>query len=95
MVAGTDFILDHFPFVRSGRFLNGAHKFSELVLDRMALLLAVLLFRSAKAREFGELWREKCARAPSTFPVKLAINQFFSAGQTGPMENNLTEVPCK
>ena len=48
----------------SSQFLNAAHEFSELVLDRMALLMdqsrSVLPLRSANAREFGELWREKC-----------------------------------
>ena len=34
--------------------------------------LTILPPRSAKAQEFGELWREKCTRAPWTFPFKLA-----------------------
>ena len=42
------------------RGLNGLHEFSELVLARMVLLMgqscSTLLLRSAKAREFGELW---------------------------------------
>ena len=49
------------------QLLNEAYKFSELVLPRMALLTdqsrLVLPLRSVKAREFGELWREKCTRA--------------------------------
>ena len=47
----------------------------------MALLMdqsrSVVPLRSAKAREFGELWREN-ARA-----------QFLSAGQNGPMEGDV------
>ena len=43
----------------SDLFLNGTHEFSELVLARMTLLMdqsrSVLLLRSTKAREFGEL----------------------------------------
>ena len=42
----------------------------------MALLVdqsrSVLPLRSAKAREFGELWREKCTRVPWNFPLRLA-----------------------
>ena len=50
----------------------------------MALLMdqsrSVLPLRSAKAREFGELWREKCTRAPWTFPFKPArISSFRPA----------------
>ena len=33
---------------------------------------SALLLRWAKAQGFGELWREKCTRAPWTFPSKLA-----------------------
>ena len=29
-------------------------------------------WRKRGAREFGEFWREKCTRAPWTFPLKLA-----------------------
>ena len=47
------------------------HEFSELVIARMALLIdqrrSVFPLRSTKAREFGDLWREKCTRAPRTF----------------------------
>ena len=43
----------------TGQFLNGTHEFSELVLARMALLMAqsraVLPLGSAKAGEFREL----------------------------------------
>ena len=64
-----------FLFVRSNhwvQFLNGTHEFSELVAAKMALLMdqsrSVLPLRWGKAREFGELWREKlCARALLTF----------------------------
>ena len=46
----------------TSQFLSEAHEFSELVLARMALLAdhscKVLSLRSAKARKFGELWRE-------------------------------------
>ena len=52
----------------SNYFLNGTHEFSELVWVRMALLvdqsLSCLPLRSAEARELGELWWEKCTRAP-------------------------------
>ena len=34
--------------------------------------------RSAKAREFGKLRREKCTRAPWTFPFKVARNSFLA-----------------
>ena len=47
----------------TSQFLNGTHELSELVLARMSLLMdqsrSVLPLRSAKAREFGELGREK------------------------------------
>ena len=46
----------------TSQFLNGTNEFSELVLARMSLLMeqrsSVLPLRSAKAREFGKLWRE-------------------------------------
>ena len=46
----------------TSQFLNGAHEFSELGLANMVLLMdqsrSVLPLRSAKAREFGELWRK-------------------------------------
>ena len=65
------------------------HEFSELVLSRMSLLVdqsrSVLPLRSAKAREYGELWREKCTRAPLNLSISTGQNQFFSAGQTGQM----------
>ena len=48
---------------RTSQLLDGTHEFSELVLARMVLLVdqsgSVLPLRSAKAREFGELWREE------------------------------------
>ena len=81
----------HLPDPTS-QFLNRTHEFSELVLARMALLMdqsrSVLPLRSAKAREFGELWREKCTHAPWTFPFKLVRTSFFSAGQSGQMESD-------
>ena len=47
----------------TSQFLDGTHEFSELGLAKMALFMdqsrSVLPLRSAKAREFGELWREK------------------------------------
>ena len=74
------------PVQRSGpprQFLNGTHEFSELVLARMSLLMdqsrSVLPLRSAKAQELGELWWEKCTRAPWTFPLKLARTSSFRA----------------
>ena len=51
------------PTSPTSQFLDGTHEFSELVLAKMALFMdqsrSVLPLRSAKAREFGELWREK------------------------------------
>ena len=37
---------------------------------------------STKAREFGELWQEKCTRAPWTFPFKLARTSSFRPART-------------
>ena len=50
--------------------LNGTNVFSELVLARMDQSRSVLPLLLPKAREFGELWRENCTRAPWTFPFK-------------------------
>ena len=76
------------------QFLNGTHEFSELVLAKMSLLVdqsrSVLLLRLAKAREFGELRRDKCTRAPWTFPLKIGQKQFFSASKNRLMENDLS-----
>ena len=48
-------------------FFNGTYEFAELLLARMSLLMdqnhLILPLRSAKAREFGELWQENCTRA--------------------------------
>ena len=49
----------------TSQFLNGTNEFSELIL---ATISSVLPLQSAKTRGFGELWREKCTRAPWTFP---------------------------
>ena len=67
-------IVSRFPFLRSGRsnrsVLNGTHWFWPEWHSALPLQLA-------KAREFGELWREKCTRAPWTFPfIKLARTGF-------------------
>ena len=47
----------------------------------MALLMdqsrSAIRLLSAKAQEFGELWREKCTRDPSTFPFELARTSSF------------------
>ena len=57
-------------FIWYGAFrpLKGMRELSELVLERMALLVdpgrSDLPLRSAKAREFGDFWREKCMHAP-------------------------------
>ena len=62
----------------TSQLLNETHEFSELVLARLTPLMdksrSVFSLRLAKARarEFGEFWREKCTRAPWTFPLKLA-----------------------
>ena len=62
-------------------FLNGTHKFSELALARMVLLTdknrSVPPLRLTKAREPGELWREKNVRAPWTIPFKLVTTSSF------------------
>ena len=69
-------VIFHLPALAS-QFLNGTHEFAELVLIRMALIMvqsrSVLPLRSAKAREFGELWREKCTRAPWTYPFQILV----------------------
>ena len=65
----------------TSQFFNGMLEFSELVLDKMALLVdqsrSVLPLWSAKVREFGELWWEKCTSSPWTFPFKLARTSSF------------------
>ena len=65
----------------TSQILNVMHKFSELVLVRMSLLInqscSVLQLRSAKAREFGELWRYKYTHSPWIFPFKLARASSF------------------
>ena len=38
--------------------------------------------RPAKTRGFGELWREKCTRAPWTFPFRLARTSSFQLART-------------
>ena len=74
----------------TSQFLNGTHEFSELVLARMTLLVdqsrSVLPLQSAKAREFGELWREKCTRALWTFPFKLGRTSSFMPARTDQLE---------
>ena len=40
--------------------------------SKMTQSHSVLPLRSDKAREFGDLWREKCTHAPWTSPFKLA-----------------------
>ena len=74
------FLSTHF-LLSTGQFLKGTrHEFSELILARVALLMdqsrSIPPLRSAKAREFGELWREKCTPAPQTFSA------FFLVAQT-------------
>ena len=44
----------------------------------------------AKAREFGELWRENVRARLGPFCLT-GQNQVFSAGQTGQMESDLSE----
>ena len=59
----------------TSQFLNGTHKFSDLVLTRMALFkdqrCSDLPLLSAKALE------NKCTRAPWTFPCKLVRTRPF------------------
>ena len=68
-------------------------EFSELVLAGIALLVdqshSLLPLRSAKAREFGELWREKCTRAPWTFQFKLVRTSSFRPARTDRWKANL------
>ena len=69
----------------ASQFLNGTHELSELVLARMVLLMdqsrqVSLPFRSAKAREFGELWREKCTRAPDLTYENIVFNHLPTYG---------------
>ena len=52
---------------------------------------SVLLLRSAKAREFEELWRDKCTHAPWTFHLNWP-GPVLSADQTGQMESDLSRV---
>ena len=63
----------------------------------MALLMdqsrSVLPLRSAKAREFGELWREKCTRAPWTFPFKLVRTSSFRPARPGKLDGLLNIYP--
>ena len=69
------------------------NEFSELVLARMDLLMdqscSVLPLRSAKAREFGELWREKSTRAPWAFSFKLARTSSFRPARTDKLNATL------
>ena len=55
----------------TSQLLNGTYEFSELVLARMALLTdqtrSALRLRSAKAREFGEFWRENVGARLGSF----------------------------
>ena len=78
----------------TSQFLNGTHEFSELVLARMALLMdqsrSVLPLRSAKAREFGELWRENVRARLGPFHLNWP-ELVLSAGQNGPMESRLKQ----
>ena len=65
----------------TNQFLNGTHVFSQPIVAKMALG-SVLLLRSAKVPEFGELWHEKCTRAAWTFPFKLARTSSFRPART-------------
>ena len=62
---------------------TGLYEFSELVLIGLVLLMdqsrSVLPLQSAKAREFRELWRKKCARAPWTFQSQQARTDNWKA----------------
>ena len=79
----------------TSQFVNGTHEFSELVLVRMALLIdrssSVLPLRSVNAREL--IWRvvagKMYARALELY-ILTCQNQFFLAGQTGEMQNDLS-----
>ena len=78
--------LHKFSFRLSTQFLNGTHEFPELVLSRVALLMdqsgSISVLQSAKARGSGDLWREKCTRAPWSFPFKLIRTSSFRPVRT-------------
>ena len=61
-------------FGLASQFLYGTHEFSELVLARKSLFMnqssSVLQLRSAKAREFGELWRQNVRARLGPFHLK-------------------------
>ena len=61
----------------TGQCLNGTHKFSELVLTRIALSRSVLPLRSAKARESGQYSSTQLPPPPPscTPPILLTSGQ--------------------
>ena len=69
---------------------------SQFSKRRMALLVdqihSVLPLRSAKTREFGELWRAKCTRAPLTFPFKLVRTSSIRPARTDQWKANLVQT---
>ena len=95
--------LGHFPFVQSvwsdqsvlkwnarvlitGSGQNGPAHGSEWLRS---------LLQSAKVRDSGELWREKCTRMPWTFPVKLARTSSFQPARTGKWRATLVFSPVE
>ena len=50
---------------------------------------SVLLLRSAEAREFGELWREKYYARALDLSIETGERQFCSASQNGQTESDL------
>ena len=77
----------HFVWSSRSSQSAGTCEFPELVLARMTLLMdesrAILPLWSSKAREFGELWREKVNARAVDLSTESVQNQFFSAGQNG------------
>ena len=75
----------------TSQLLNGTPEFSELVLTRMVLPIdqsrSVLPLWSAKIREFGVLWREKCTRMPWSFQFNWP-EPVLSVRQTGQVESD-------
>ena len=82
----------------TSQFLNRTHEFSELVLARMALLMdqsrSVLQLQSAKARKFGELWRENVRVRLRPFHLYCGSEPVLF-GRTGPTNGKLSKTgPC-
>ena len=79
--------------------LNGMHELSELVLARIALFVdqscswSVLPLRSAKAREFEELWRESLCMHVG--PCHLNLSESVLLGRPERTNEKLPKSLCK